>query len=171
MKKEDFLKKCKKDIDKITKICKAAPSIDDVTKELKVFSQYTDLLDVEKINKEITTTDLQFEYKKCTKLKEKAERSLVRIKKMQLEMKTSIEGVEAFSEKLKQYLMDIERMSSDVDISTIKIMINQTLLSNKKWIEEENKLIESLKIGVDTGVKLFKDYISKIVSIQKERLL
>ena len=165
-----LLKECKKDIDKATRICKLAPSIETVTNELKLLNQHTELLDISKIDSMVENSELQLEYRKCNKIKKQTERNLVCIKKVQLDMESSIKELEILISKLRKSLIDIERLPIDNNISAMKVNLNQTILSMQKWIEEERKLIESLKVGTNTGVNLFKNYVSKIVEMQKERL-
>lgn len=167
---KELLKQCKKAINKANKICRTAPSINLVSKESKRLSQYTDSLDIEKLNEDMTAETLQMEYNKCMRLKGKAEKIFVKMKAIQLSMASSIQGLRTIYENMENFIEDIDRMEKTQNLSTMQTILRQNLLSIQKWIEEEGKLIDSIKINVDLGVNLFKNYISKIVQIQRERL-
>ena len=167
---KELLKQCKKEINKANKICRTAPSISLVSRESKKLSQYTDFLDIEKLNEDMTTETLQTEYEKCMKLKGKAERIFIKMKGLQLSMASSIQGLRTICENMESFTEEIDRMEKTQNLSTMQTVLRQNLLSIQKWIEEEEKLIDSIKINVDLGVNLFKNYISKIVQIQRERL-
>lgn len=167
---KELLKQCKKEINKANKICRTAPSINLVSKESKRLSQYTDSLDIEKLNEDMTAETLQMEYNKCMRLKGKAEKIFVKMKAIQLSMASSIQGLRTIYENMENFIEDIDRMEKTQNLSTMQTILRQNLLSIQKWIEEEKKLIDSIKINVDLGVNLFKNYISKIVQIQRERL-
>lgn len=167
---KELLKQCKKEINKANKICRTAPSINLVSKESKRLSQYTDSLDIEKLNENMTAETLQMEYNKCMRLKGKAEKIFVKMKAIQLSMASSIQRLRTIYENMENFIEDIDRMEKTQNLSTMQTILRQNLLSIQKWIEEEEKLIDSIKINVDLGVNLFKNYISKIVQIQRERL-
>ena len=167
---KELLKQCKKEINKANKICRTAPSINLVSKESKKLSQYTDSLDIEKLNENMTAETLQMEYNKCMRLKGKAEKIFVKMKAIQLSMASSIQRLRTICENMESFTEDIDRMEKTQNLSTMQTVLRQSLLSIQKWIEEEEKLIDSIKINVDLGVNLFKNYISKIVQIQRERL-
>ncbi len=167
---KELLKQCKKEINKANKICRTAPSINLVSKESKKLSQYTDSLDIEKLNENMTAETLQMEYNKCMRLKGKAEKIFVKMKAIQLSMASSIQRLRTICENMESFTEDIDRMEKTQNLSTMQTVLRQNLLSIQKWIEEEEKLIDSIKINVDLGVNLFKNYISKIVQIQRERL-
>lgn len=170
MDEKELLKQCKKEINKINKICKKAPSIDIVSKESQVLSTYTDYLQIEKLTADLSAQDLNIEYKKCMKLKEKAEKIFMKAKSIEYSMATSIQELKTSYGNIERYLKEIENLEQTQDLSTMGAVLNQNLLIISKWIEEEMKLIDSLKVNVNIGVNLFREYISKIVQLQKERL-
>lgn len=167
---KEILKQCRKEIDKANKICRGAPSENLVSKESKNLSKYTGILDIESLNKNMSSETLQVEYEKCMKLKSKSEKTLAKLKGLQYSAASTIQNLRTICKNMEDYIKKMENMQQTEDLSTMQTILNQNILCVKYWIEEEEKLMNNIQVNVDVGVNLFKNYISKIVQFQKERL-
>ena len=167
---KEILKQCRKEIDKANKICRGAPSENLVSKESKNLSKYTEMLDIESLNNNMSSETLQVEYEKCMKLKNKSEKTLAKLKGLQYSAASTIQNLRTVCKNMEDYIKKMENMQQTEDLSTMQTILNQNILCVKHWIEEEEKLMNNIQINVDVGVNLFKNYISKIVQFQKERL-
>ena len=167
---KEILKQCRKEIDKANKICRGAPSENLVSKESKNLSKYTGILDIESLNKNMSSETLQVEYEKCMKLKSKSEKTLAKLKGLQYSAASTIQNLRTICKNMEDYIKKMENMQQTEDLSTMQTILNQNILCVKHWIEEEEKLMNNIQVNVDVGVNLFKNYISKIVQFQKERL-
>ena len=167
---KEILKQCRKEIDKANKICRGAPSENLVSKESKNLSKYTGMLDIERLNNNMSSETLQVEYEKCMKLKNKSEKTLAKLKGLQYSAASTIQNLRTICKNMEDYIKKIENMQQTEDLSTMQTILNQNILCVKHWIEEEEKLMNNIQVNVDVGVNLFKNYISKIVQLQKERL-
>lgn len=167
---KEILKQCRKEIDKANKICRGAPSENLVSKESKNLSKYTGMLDIESLNNNMSSETLQVEYEKCMKLKNKSEKTLAKLKGLQYSAASTIQNLRTVCKNMEDYIKKMENMQQTEDLSTMQTILNQNILCVKHWIEEEEKLMNNIQINVDVGVNLFKNYISKIVQFQKERL-
>ena len=167
---KEILKQCRKEIDKANKICRGAPSENLVSKESKNLSKYTEMLDIESLNNNMSSETLQVEYEKCMKLKNKSEKTLAKLKGLQYSAASTIQNLRTICKNMEDYIKKMENVQQTEDLSTMQTILNQNILCVKHWIEEEEKLMNNIQVNVDVGVNLFKNYISKIVQIQKERL-
>lgn len=167
---KEILKQCRKEIDKANKICRGAPSENLVSKESKNLSKYTGILDIESLNKNMSSETLQVEYEKCMKLKNKSEKTLAKLKGLQYSAASTIQNLRTICKNMEDYIKKMENMQQTENLSTMQTILNQNILCVKYWIEQEEKLMNNIQVNVDVGVNLFKNYISKIVQIQKERL-
>ena len=167
---KEILKQCRKEIDKANKICRGAPSENLVSKESKNLSKYTEILDIESLNNNMSSETLQVEYEKCMKLKNKSEKTLAKLKGLQYSAASTIQNLRTICKNMEDYIKKMENMQQTEDLSTMQTILNQNILCVKYWIEEEEKLMNNIQVNVDVGVSLFKNYISKIVQFQKERL-
>lgn len=167
---KEILKQCRKEIDKANKICRGAPSENLVSKESKNLSKYTEMLDIESLNNNMSSESLQVEYEKCMKLKNKSEKTLAKLKGLQYSAASTIQNLRTICKNMEDYIKKMENMQQTEDLSTMQTILNQNILCVKHWIEEEEKLMNNIQVNVDVGVNLFKNYISKIVQFQKERL-
>ena len=167
---KEILKQCKKEIDKANKICRGAPSENLVSKESKNLSKYTGILDIESLNNNMSSETLQVEYEKCMKLKNKSEKTLAKLKGLQYSAASTIQNLRTICKNMEDYIKKMENMQQTENLSTMQTILNQNILCVKYWIEEEEKLMNNIQVNVDVGVNLFKNYISKIVQFQKERL-
>lgn len=167
---KEILKQCRKEIDKANKICRGAPSENLVSKESKNLSKYTEILDIESLNNNMSSETLQVEYEKCMKLKNKSEKTLAKLKGLQYSAASTIQNLRTICKNMEDYIKKMENMQQTEDLSTMQTILNQNILCVKYWIEQEEKLMNNIQVNVDVGVNLFKNYISKIVQIQKERL-
>lgn len=167
---KEILKQCRKEIDKANKICRGAPSENLVSKESKNLSKYTEMLDIESLNNNMSSETLQVEYEKCMKLKNKSEKTLAKLKGLQYSAASTIQNLRTICQNMEDYIKKMENMQQTEDLSTMQTILNQNILCVKHWIEEEEKLMNNIQVNVDVGVNLFKNYISKIVQFQKERL-
>lgn len=167
---KELLKQCRKEIDKANKICRGAPSENLVSKESKNLSKYTGMLDIESLNNNMSSETLQVEYEKCMKLKNKSEKTLAKLKGLQYSAASTIQNLRTICKNMEDYIKKMENMQQTEDLSTMQTILNQNILCVKSWIEEEEKLMNNIQVNVDVGVNLFKNYISKIVQLQKERL-
>ena len=167
---KEILKQCRKEIDKANKICRGAPSENLVSKESKNLSKYTGILDIESLNNNMSSETLQVEYEKCMKLKNKSEKTLAKLKGLQYSAASTIQNLRTICKNMEDYLKEMENMQQTENLSTMQTILNQNILCVKYWIEEEEKLMNNIQVNVDVGVNLFKNYISKIVQFQKERL-
>lgn len=167
---KELLKQCRKEIDKANKICRGAPSENLVSKESKNLSKYTEMLDIESLNNNMSSETLQVEYEKCMKLKNKSEKTLAKLKGLQYSAASTIQNLRTICKNMEDYIKEMENMQQTEDLSTMQTILNQNILCVKHWIEEEEKLMNNIQVNVDVGVNLFKNYISKIVQFQKERL-
>lgn len=167
---KEILKQCRKEIDKANKICRGAPSENLVSKESKNLSKYTEMLDIESLNNNMSSETLQVEYEKCMKLKNKSEKTLAKLKGLQYSAASTIQNLRTICKNMEDYIKKMENMQQTEDLSTMQTILNQNILCVKHWIEEEEKLMNNIQVNVDVGVNLFKNYISKIVQFQKERL-
>lgn len=167
---KEILKQCRKEIDKANKICRGAPSENLVSKESKNLSKYTEALDIESLNNNMSSETLQLEYEKCMKLKNKSEKTLAKLKGLQYSAASTIQNLRTTCKNMENYMKEMENMQQTEDLSTMQTILNQNILCVKYWIEEEEKLMNNIQVNVDVGVNLFKNYISKIVQFQKERL-
>lgn len=167
---KEILKQCRKEIDKANKICRGAPSENLVSKESKNLSKYTGILDIESLNKNMSSETLQVEYEKCMKLKNKSEKTLAKLKGLQYSAASTIQNLRTICKNMEDYIKKMENMQQTENLSTMQTILNQNILCVKYWIEEEEKLMNNIQVNVDVGVNLFKNYISKIVQFQKERL-
>lgn len=167
---KELLKQCRKEIDKANKICRGAPSENLVSKESKNLSKYTGMLDIESLNNNMSSETLQVEYEKCMKLKNKSEKTLAKLKGLQYSAASTIQNLRTICKNMEDYIKKMENMQQTEDLSTMQTILNQNILCVKSWIEEEKKLMNNIQVNVDVGVNLFKNYISKIVQFQKERL-
>lgn len=167
---KEILKQCRKEIDKANKICRGAPSENLVSKESKNLSKYTEMLDIESLNNNMSSETLQVEYEKCMKLKNKSEKTLAKLKGLQYSAASTIQNLRTICKNMEDYIKKMENMQQTEDLSTMQTILNQNILCVKSWIEEEEKLMNNIQVNVDVGVNLFKNYISKIVQFQKERL-
>lgn len=167
---KELLKQCRKEIDKANKICRGAPSENLVSKESKNLSKYTGMLDIESLNNNMSSETLQVEYEKCMKLKNKSEKTLAKLKGLQYSAASTIQNLRTICKNMEDYIKKMENMQQTEDLSTMQTILNQNILCVKNWIEEEEKLMNNIQVNVDVGVNLFKNYISKIVQLQKERL-
>lgn len=167
---KELLKQCRKEIDKANKICRGAPSENLVSKESKNLSKYTEMLDIESLNNNMSSETLQVEYEKCMKLKNKSEKTLAKLKGLQYSAASTIQNLRTTCKNMEDYIKKMENMQQTEDLSTMQTILNQNILCVKHWIEEEEKLMNNIQVNVDVGVNLFKNYISKIVQFQKERL-
>lgn len=167
---KELLKQCRKEIDKANKICRGAPSENLVSKESKNLSKYTGMLDIESLNNNMSSETLQVEYEKCMKLKNKSEKTLAKLKGLQYSAASTIQNLRTICKNMEDYIKKMENMQQTEDLSTMQTILNQNILCVKHWIEEEEKLMNNIQVNVDVGVNLFKNYISKIVQLQKERL-
>lgn len=167
---KEILKQCRKEIDKANKICRGAPSENLVSKESKNLSKYTEMLDIESLNNNMSSETLQVEYEKCMKLKNKSEKTLAKLKGLQYSAASTIQNLRTICKNMEDYIKKMENMQQTEDLSTMQTILNQNILCVKHWIEEEEKLMNNIQVNVDVGVNLFKNYISKIVQLQKERL-
>ena len=167
---KEILKQCRKEIDKANKICRGAPSENLVSKESKNLSKYTEMLDIESLNNNMSSETLQIEYEKCMKLKNKSEKTLAKLKGLQYSAASTIQNLRTICKNMEDYIKKMENMQQTEDLSTMQTILNQNILCVKYWIEEEEKLMNNIQVNVDVGVNLFKNYISKIVQFQKERL-
>lgn len=167
---KEILKQCRKEIDKANKICRGAPSENLVSKESKNLSKYTGILDIESLNKNMSSETLQVEYEKCMKLKNKSEKTLAKLKGLQYSAASTIQNLRTICKNMEDYIKEMENMQQTENLSTMQTILNQNILCVKYWIEEEEKLMNNIQVNVDVGVNLFKNYISKIVQFQKERL-
>lgn len=167
---KELLKQCRKEIDKANKICRGAPSENLVSKESKNLSKYTGMLDIESLNNNMSSETLQVEYEKCMKLKNKSEKTLAKLKGLQYSAASTIQNLRTICKNMEDYIKKMENMQQTEDLSTMQTILNQNILCVKHWIEEEEKLMNNIQVNVDVGVNLFKNYISKIVQFQKERL-
>lgn len=167
---KEILKQCRKEIDKANKICRGAPSENLVSKESKNLSKYTEILDIESLNNNMSSETLQVEYEKCMKLKNKSEKTLAKLKGLQYSAASTIQNLRTICKNMEDYIKKMENMQQTEDLSTMQTILNQNILCVKYWIEEEEKLMNNIQVNVDVGVNLFKNYISKIVQFQKERL-
>lgn len=167
---KEILKQCRKEIDKANKICRGAPSENLVSKESKNLSKYTEILDIESLSNNMSSETLQVEYEKCMKLKNKSEKTLAKLKGLQYSAASTIQNLRTICKNMEDYIKKMENMQQTEDLSTMQTILNQNILCVKYWIEEEEKLMNNIQVNVDVGVNLFKNYISKIVQIQKERL-
>lgn len=167
---KEILKQCRKEIDKANKICRGAPSENLVSKESKNLSKYTEVLDIESLNKNMSSETLQIEYEKCMKLKNKSEKTLAKLKGLQYSAASTIQNLRTTCKNMEDYMKEMENMQQTENLSTMQTILNQNILCVKYWIEQEEKLMNNIQVNVDVGVNLFKNYISKIVQIQKERL-
>lgn len=167
---KELLKQCRKEIDKANKICRGAPSENLVSKESKNLSKYTGMLDIESLNNNMSSETLQVEYEKCMKLKNKSEKTLAKLKGLQYSAASTIQNLRTICKNMEDYIKKMENMQQTEDLSTMQTILNQNILCVKHWIEEEEKLMNNIHVNVDVGVNLFKNYISKIVQFQKERL-
>ena len=167
---KEILKQCRKEIDKANKICRGAPSENLVSKESKNLSKYTEMLDIESLNNNMSSETLQVEYEKCMKLKNKSEKTLAKLKGLQYSAASTIQNLRTICKNMEDFIKKMENMQQTEDLSTMQTILNQNILCVKHWIEEEEKLMNNIQVNVDVGVNLFKNYISKIVQIQKERL-
>ncbi len=167
---KELLKQCRKEIDKANKICRGAPSENLVSKESKNLSKYTGMLDIESLNNNMSSETLQVEYEKCMKLKNKSEKTLAKLKGLQYSAASTIQNLRTICKNMEDYIKKMENMQQTEDLSTMQTILNQNILCVKSWIEEEEKLMNNIQVNVDVGVNLFKNYISKIVQFQKERL-
>lgn len=167
---KEILKQCRKEIDKANKTCRGAPSENLVSKESKNLSKYTEALDIESLNNNMSSETLQLEYEKCMKLKNKSEKTLAKLKGLQYSAASTIQNLRTICKNMENYMKEMENMQQTEDLSTMQTILNQNILCVKYWIEEEEKLVNNIQVNVDVGVNLFKNYISKIVQFQKERL-
>ena len=167
---KELLKQCRKEIDKANKICRGAPSENLVSKESKNLSKYTGMLDIESLNNNMSSETLQVEYEKCMKLKNKSEKTLAKLKGLQYSAASTIQNLRTICKNMEDYIKKMENMQQTEDLSTMQTILNQNILCVKSWIEEEEKLMNNIQVNVNVGVNLFKNYISKIVQFQKERL-
>lgn len=167
---KEILKQCRKEIDKANKICRGAPSENLVSKESKNLSKYTGILDIESLNKNMSSETLQVEYEKCMKLKNKSEKTLAKLKGLQYSAASTIQNLRTICKNMEDYIKKMENMQQTENLSTMQTILNQNILCVKYWIEKEEKLMNNIQVNVDVGVNLFKNYISKIVQFQKERL-
>ena len=167
---KEILKQCRKEIDKANKICRGAPSENLVSKESKNLSKYTGILDIESLNNNMSSETLQVEYEKCMKLKNKSEKTLAKLKGLQYSAASTIQNLRTICKNMEDYIKKMENMQQTENLSTMQTILNQNILCVKYWIEEEEKLMNNIQVNVDVGVNLFKNYISKIVQFQKERL-
>lgn len=167
---KELLKQCRKEIDKANKICRGAPSENLVSKESKNLSKYTGMLDIESLNNNMSSETLQVEYEKCMKLKNKSEKTLAKLKGLQYSAASTIQNLRTICKNMEDYIKKMENMQQTEDLSTMQTILNQNILCVKSWIEEEEKLMNNIQVNVDVGVNLFKNYISKIIQFQKERL-
>lgn len=167
---KEILKQCRKEIDKANKICRGAPSENLVSKESKNLSKYTEMLDIESLNNNMSSETLQVEYEKCMKLKNKSEKTLAKLKGLQYSAASTIQNLRTICKNMEDYIKKMENIQQTEDLSTMQTILNQNILCVKHWIEEEEKLMNNIQVNVDVGVNLFKNYISKIVQFQKERL-
>lgn len=167
---KEILKQCRKEIDKANKICRGAPSENLVSKESKNLSKYTEMLDIESLNNNMSSETLRVEYEKCMKLKNKSEKTLAKLKGLQYSAASTIQNLRTICKNMEDYIKKMENMQQTEDLSTMQTILNQNILCVKHWIEEEEKLMNNIQVNVDVGVNLFKNYISKIVQLQKERL-
>lgn len=167
---KEILKQCRKEIDKANKICRGAPSENLVSKESKNLSKYTEMLDIESLNNNMSSETLQIEYEKCMKLKNKSEKTLAKLKGLQYSAASTIQNLRTICKNMEDYIKKMENMQQTENLSTMQTILNQNILCVKYWIEQEEKLMNNIQVNVDVGVNLFKNYISKIVQIQKERL-
>ena len=167
---KEILKQCRKEIDKANKICRGAPSENLVSKESKNLSKYTEMLDIESLNNNMSSETLQVEYEKCMKLKNKSEKTLAKLKGLQYSAASTIQNLRTICKNMEDFIKKMENMQQTEDLSTVQTILNQNILCVKHWIEEEEKLMNNIQVNVDVGVNLFKNYISKIVQFQKERL-
>ena len=167
---KELLKQCRKEIDKANKICRGVPSENLVSKESKNLSKYTGMLDIESLNNNMSSETLQVEYEKCMKLKNKSEKTLAKLKGLQYSAASTIQNLRTTCKNMEDYMKEMENMQQTEDLSTMQTILNQNILCVKSWIEEEEKLMNNIQVNVDVGVNLFKNYISKIVQLQKERL-
>lgn len=167
---KELLKQCRKEIDKANKICRGAPSENLVSKESKNLSKYTGMLDIESLNNNMSSETLQVEYEKCMKLKNKSEKTLAKLKGLQYSAASTIQNLRTICKNMEDFIKKMENMQQTEDLSTMQTILNQNILCVKHWIEEEEKLMNNIQVNVDVGVNLFKNYISKIVQFQKERL-
>ena len=167
---KEILKQCRKEIDKANKICRGAPSENLVSKESKNLSKYTEILDIESLNNNMSSETLQVEYEKCMKLKNKSEKTLAKLKGLQYSAASTIQNLRTICKNMEDYIKKMENMQQTENLSTMQTILNQNILCVKSWIEEEEKLMNNIQVNVDVGINLFKNYISKIVQIQKERL-
>ena len=167
---KEILKQCRKEIDKANKICRGAPSENLVSKESKNLSKYTEMLDIESLNNNMSSETLQVEYEKCMKLKNKSEKTLAKLKGLQYSAASTIQNLRTICKNMEDYIKKMENVQQTEDLSTMQTILNQNILCVKHWIEEEEKLMNNIQVNVDVGVNLFKNYISKIVQLQKERL-
>lgn len=167
---KELLKQCRKEIDKANKICRGAPSENLVSKESNNLSKYTGMLDIESLNNNMSSETLQVEYEKCMKLKNKSEKTLAKLKGLQYSAASTIQNLRTICKNMEDFIKKMENMQQTEDLSTMQTILNQNILCVKHWIEEEEKLMNNIQVNVDVGVNLFKNYISKIVQFQKERL-
>ena len=104
------------------------------------------------------------------KLKNKSEKTLAKLKGLQYSAASTIQNLRTICKNMEDYIKKMENMQQTEDLSTMQTILNQNILCVKHWIEEEEKLMNNIQVNVDVGVNLFKNYISKIVQFQKERL-
>lgn len=167
---KEILKLCKKEINKAQKICRKSSSSDSIENEINKLNDCTKTLNIENLRDDISRDMLQSEYDRCAKLKNKAEKVLVRMKGIQFNITSEVQNLRQISKNMEFYIKEIEQFKETKDLSTMSLILRQNILSIQEWEKQNNKLLEQLNISINTGINLFKNYISQIIKMQKERL-
>lgn len=167
---KEILRLCKKEINKAQKICRKSSSSDMIENEINKLNDYTKTLNIENLRDNISRDMLQSEYDRCAKLKNKAEKILVRMKGIQFNITSEVQNLRQISKNMEFYIKEIEQFKETEDLSTMSLILRQNILSIQEWEKQNNKLLEQLNISINTGINLFKNYISQIIKMQKERL-
>lgn len=168
-----FLKLCKKEIERANRICRKAPTVEMVNKKIEELSQYTNILDINRITEKLSKEDLQEEYEKCKKIKVKSEKIFIIMRGFQLAMATSIQELLTTVDVMEHYINDIQDMlkqGKNEDLSVMQLTLRQNISSINNWIQESKKLVNILNTTIDAGISLFKNYSASIIKLQKERL-
>ena len=169
----ELLKKSLKKTKEIATFLKRTKSFSKVDLELNKLNFLTSQIDVKDLTEDLSLEILDSRYSKCLDLQKNSEKILTKIKKAEYETASIIQVLRTYEtdfNNLNKELQESFSKNKEEKIYAMSLIIQQDLKVIEVYLRNGEKLIEKADLAVDIGVKLFKNYLSKIVKLKKEKL-
>ena len=169
----ELLKKSSKKTKEIATFLKRTKSFSKVDLELNKLNSLTNQINIKDLTEDLNFEMLDSRYIRCLDLQKNSEKILTKLKKAEYETASIIQALRTYEtdfNNLNKELQESFSKSKEEKIYAMSLIIQQDLKVIEIYLKNGEKLVEKADLAVDIGVKLFKNYLSKIIKLKKEKL-